>query len=84
MAGNPTPQVNTTCLRPSAFSFMRTSRPVSQSGRKYVSQGVRGQDRIMERHETTNSDSTNHKTRPAPLSWKLDLAPAAVAHTHQE
>lgn len=84
MTENLPPQLDTTRLRPSALSFMRTSSPVSRSGREYVSPAVRGQVRIMERHETTNSDSTNHKTRPAPLSRKLDLAPATVAHTHQE
>lgn len=30
--GKSSPQLNTTCLRPSALSFMRTSRPVSRSG----------------------------------------------------
>lgn len=30
--GKTAPQLNTTCLRPSALSFMRTSRPVSRSG----------------------------------------------------
>lgn len=32
MTGQSAPQLNTTCLRPSALSFMRTSSPVSRSG----------------------------------------------------